>query len=143
MKKIIFLSAAVFILTFVFTVSAADIFLIPGERYQSGDTTIHCQSCYGNCEPIEVTSSVDLQCIETLYDDYFPGSPSWDELVMWARFDCRTAPLDQYRCVILKSTFNRICYEDLTSDHNGFPFPTNNDLRAIQDACKDVVLNCR
>ena len=70
MKKIFFPLAAVFILTFVCKASAADVFLFPGERYQSEDTTIYCRSDYGDGEPIEVTSSVDLQCIEILYNDY-------------------------------------------------------------------------
>jgi len=143
MKKLVSLSSAVFIFTFVITASAAELFLNPGEQHQIEDTTVYCLSGDGDGDPIEVVSSVDLECIKTLHDDHFPGFPSWDDVIIWASEDCRTAPLDQYRCVVIKSTFNKSCYDDLTRDHNGSPgFPTNNVLRAIQDACKDVVFNC-
>ena len=84
MKKLIFLSSAVFIFTFVITASAADLFLNPGEQHQIEDTNVYCLSGDGDGDPIEVVSSVDLECIKTLH----------------------------------------------------------NVLRAIQDACKDVVFNC-
>lgn len=139
MKNLLFLIFIMISFATVYSVSAAEVFLNPGESISLGDTDVHCQSNGG--EPIQVTSSVDLLCIKTLYDDH-SEFPAWNEIIIWAYQDCRTAPLNQNGCITVSSTNNQICYADLTRDHGGVGFPTNNELTAIQNACKDIVYNC-
>ena len=118
---------------------SAEVFLDLGESMTIGDTEVHCQS--SNREPIEVTSSVDLEYLKALYDDHH-GYPTWGDVITWAHQECRTAPLDQGQCTTVASGNNQTCYEDLTRNHGGAGFPTNDELRAIQEACKDVVYKC-
>lgn len=140
MKNLFFLINLMIFSIFVNSAPAAEVFLDPGENISIGDTKVHCQSSNG--EPIEVVSSVDLDCIKTLYDDH-SGFPTWGDVIMWAYQDCRTAPLNQDGCITVSSTNNQKCYDDLTRDHGGSSgFPTNDELSAIQNACKEVVFNC-
>lgn len=138
MRKL-FLIHLIFLFVIVNPALAAEVFLDPGESMTIGDTEVHCQSSNG--EPIEVTSSVDLECIKAIYDDHY-GFPTWGDVITWAYQDCRTAPLDQDHCITVSSANNQICYADLTRYHGGVGFPTNYELKAIQDACKDVIYNC-
>lgn len=139
MKRLFFLQLMM-LSVFINSAIAAEVFLDPGESIPIGDTQVYCRS--SNSEPIVVVSSVDLACIKTLYDDH-SGFPNWGDVIMWAYQDCRTAPLNQDGCITVSSANNQICYEDLTHDHGGSSgFPTNDELNAIQNACKDVVYNC-
>ena len=138
MKKL-FVIHLIFLFVTVNLAFAAEVFLDPGESMTIGDTQVHCQSSNGG--PIEVTSSVDLECIKALYDDHY-GFPTWGDVITWAYQNCRTAPLRQDQCITVSSTNNPICYSDLIRNHSGVGFPTNDELIAIQDACKDVLYKC-